>query len=51
MGGLPSTSGLVGGLLVGILVPLLLGLLGITVLIVTGVLWATGAPRDQPPTG
>ena len=46
---LPSTGGFIAGLLVGILVPLVLGLVGIVILIITGILWATGAPREKKP--
>jgi hypothetical protein len=38
----------VGGIFATILVPLGLGLLGALVLIITGVLFATGAPRRDP---
>ncbi len=47
IGPLPSTGGLVGGLLVGILAPMVLGLLGLLVLIVTAVLWGTRPPRPK----
>ncbi len=47
IGELPSTGGLLGGIAATILLPLLLGLTGLVVLIVTAVLWATGAPRDR----
>lgn len=39
----------VGGIFATILVPLLLGGLGVLVLIITTVLFATGRPRDEPP--
>jgi hypothetical protein len=42
---LPSTGGFIAGILIGVIVPLLLGLVGIVMLIITGILWATGAPR------
>lgn len=45
----PSTGGLVGGILVGVLVPIVLGLTGLTVLVVTTVLFATGRPRRAAP--
>jgi hypothetical protein len=44
---LPSTTTFVAGLLVGILVPLLSGLVGLIILIVTGILWATRPPRAK----
>ena len=44
---LPSTGTFIAGLLVGLIVPLVLGLIGIVILIVTGVLWATRPPRTQ----
>ncbi len=44
---LPSTGTFIAGLLVGILAPLGLGLVGIVMLIITGILWATGAPREK----
>jgi hypothetical protein len=44
---LPSTTTFVAGLLVGILVPLLFGLVGLIILIVTGIMWATRPPRPQ----
>lgn len=47
VGELPSTAVLVGGLAVGILVPLVLGTLGLVVLVVTGVRWATRPPRPR----
>ena len=46
IGDLPSAGGFVAGLVVGILVPLVLGLIGLVMLIVTSIRWATGAPRD-----
>jgi hypothetical protein len=48
IGDLPSTGGFVGGLLIGILVPLLLGVAGLVVLVVTAILFATGRPRNEP---
>ena len=48
---LPSTGGFVGGLVVGILAPLVLGAIGLLVLVVTAVLYATGAPRNEPAVG
>jgi hypothetical protein len=49
---LPSTATFVVGLLVGIIVPMILGLIGIVILIVVGVLWATRPPRsrNEPPS-
>ena len=41
----PSVGGLIGGVVGAVLLPLLLGLAGLITLVVTGVLWATGAPR------
>ena len=43
----PSTAGLVGGILVAVLAPLLLGGLGFVVVLVTGVLWSTRPPRPK----
>lgn len=37
-----------GGVVLTILLPLLLGVLGLLVLIITTVLYATGRPRDEP---
>ena len=48
LGPAPAIGSFVGGLLATILVPLLLGGLGVAVLIVTGVLFATGRPRRDP---
>jgi hypothetical protein len=48
VGGLPTTEGFVSGLLIGILVPLALGIAGLVVLVVTGILFATGRPRHEP---
>lgn len=45
VGALPSIGGFAGGLAVAILAPLLLGLTGLVMLVVTGILYATGAPR------
>jgi hypothetical protein len=46
---IPSVGGLIGGVVGAVVLPLLLGLAGLVTLVVTGVLWATGAPR--PPRG
>ena len=43
----PAIGSFVGGIFATILVPLVLGGLGLVVLIVTGVLFATGRPRHQ----
>jgi hypothetical protein len=51
IGPAPQVAGFVGGILAAILVPLLLGGFGVVALIVTTVLFATGAPRKQPPSG
>ncbi len=48
VGQLPSGSAVVGGLAVGILLPLALGGAGLVVLLVTGVLWATRPARPTP---
>lgn len=48
VGVVPSTEGFVGGLLLGILLPLVLGVTGLLVLVVTGILFATGRPRHEP---
>lgn len=45
IGPAPQFGSFVGGIFAAILVPLVLGLLGLLVLIVTGALWAAGAPR------
>lgn len=45
---LPSTGGFVTGLVIGVVAPLVLGGMGMLVLIVTAVLYATGAPRKEP---
>ncbi len=50
IGPLPSAGGFVAAVLVGILLPLALGLIGLVILIVTTVLWSTGAPRETPRT-
>jgi hypothetical protein len=50
IGDLPSAGGFVAGLVLGILVPLVLGLIGLVMLIVTSIRWATGAPRETPGT-
>lgn len=47
---IPSVGGLIGGVVGAVLLPLLLGLAGLTTLVVTGVLWATGA-APRPPRG
>lgn len=44
---LPSTGGFVAGIVVGVVAPLLLGGIGLLMLIVTAVLYATGAPRNE----
>ena len=44
---LPSTGSFVAGIVIGIVAPLLLGGIGLLVLIVTGVLYAKGAPRNE----
>jgi hypothetical protein len=44
---LPSTGTFIAGLLVGLVVPLVLGLTGMVILIVTGILWATRPPRSR----
>jgi hypothetical protein len=41
----PGTAGLVGGILLAVLAPLLLGGLGFVVVLVTGVLWSSRPPR------
>lgn len=48
VGPAPAIGSFVVGLLATILVPLLLGGSGVVVLIVTGVLFATGRPRHDP---
>ncbi len=48
VGPAPAIGSFVGGLLATILVPLFLGGCGLVVLIVTGVLFATGRPRQDP---
>jgi hypothetical protein len=45
----PGTAGLVGGILVAVLAPLLLGGLGFVVVVVTGVLWSSRPPRPKRP--
>lgn len=47
IGPAPRIGSFVGGIFATILVPLVLGMLGLLVLIVTGVLFATGAPRRE----
>ena len=49
IGALPSTGGFVTGIVVGIVVPLVLGGTGVIWLIVLAVLYGTGAPRQQVP--
>jgi hypothetical protein len=49
IGPAPHMGTFVGGILGTILVPLGLGLLGLVVLIVTGVRFANGAPRKPQP--
>ena len=49
LGPAPRIAGFVGGVFFAILAPLLLGGMGVVALIVTTVLFATGAPRSQPP--
>ncbi|GAB3782832.1 hypothetical protein GCM10027601_14060 [Nocardioides ungokensis] len=57
IGAAPDFAAFVGGILATVLVPLVLGGIGLVVLIVTGVLFATGGPRkpqpapSYPPTG
>ncbi|MFA6298649.1 MAG: hypothetical protein WC642_05745 [Nocardioides sp.] len=51
VGPAPALGSFVVGLLATILVPLLLGGGGVVVLIVTGVLFSTGRPRDVPAHG
>ena len=46
---IPSVGGLVGGVVGAVVLPLLLGLAGFVTLVVTGVLWATGAPPPPRP--
>ena len=43
----PGIAGLVGGILVAVLAPLLLGSLGFAVVVVTGVLWSSRPPRPK----
>jgi hypothetical protein len=50
IGPAPQIGTFVGGILGTILVPIALGLAGLVVLIVTGVRFATGAPRKPQPT-
>lgn len=47
IGELPSTGGFVAGIGIGVVVPLVLGLVGLLMLIVVTVLYATGAPRQK----
>lgn len=47
IGELPSTGGFVAGIVIGIVVPLLLGATGVIMLIVVAVLYATGEPRRK----
>lgn len=44
---LPSAGTFVAGIVIGIVAPLVLGLIGLLMLIVTAVLYATGAPRQK----
>ena len=44
---LPSTTTFIAGILVGVIGPLILGLVAIVMLVITGILWATGAPRAK----
>lgn len=48
IGPAPRIGAFVGGVFAMILIPLALGMLGLLVLIVTGVLFTTGAPRRRP---
>ena len=51
IGPAPRVGAFVGGILAMILIPLALGGMGLVVLIVTGVRFATGEPRKPQPTG
>ncbi|MET1059464.1 MAG: hypothetical protein ABWX84_07690 [Nocardioides sp.] len=48
IGPAPDITAFVGGVLVGVLVPLLLGGTGFVIVLVTGVLWTTRPPRPRP---
>ena len=48
VGPAPQLGKFVGGLLLTVLVPLLVGGAGFVMLVVVGVLWLTGRPRQQP---
>lgn len=45
---LPSTGVFVAGIVIGVVAPLVLGLVGFLMLIITAILYASGAPRTQP---
>ena len=45
---LPSTGGFVAGIVIGVVAPLVLGGIGLLMLIVTTILYTTGAPRKEP---
>ena len=47
VGQVPSTGGFVAGLLVAVLGPVVLGLGGIAVLVVTGILYGVRPPRPR----
>ncbi len=47
---LPSTGVFVAGIVIGVVAPLVLGLVGFLMLIITAVLYASGAPRKEPGT-
>ncbi len=47
---LPSTGVFVAGIVIGVVAPLVLGLVGFLMLIITAILYASGAPRTQPGT-
>lgn len=47
IGELPSTGGFVAGIAIGLIVPMLLGVVAILMLIILTILYATGAPRDE----
>lgn len=48
---LPSTGVFVAGIVIGVVAPLVLGLVGFLMLIITAVLYASGAPRKEPGAG
>lgn len=50
IGAIPSMGSFAGGLVIGIVGPLLLGGAGLTILVVTGILWATRQPRPREGT-